>query len=62
MKKILISLALAFAISSPAIADKKAITVDEMAGYLEFVDYGGGTIFAEQIPAEEYKKMFLNFF
>ena len=38
-------------------ADNKAIAVDEMEAYLEFVDYGGGVIFAEQIPAEEWKKM-----
>lgn len=43
--------------SASALADNKAIAVDEMAGYLDFVDYGGGIIFAEQIPAEEYKKM-----
>lgn len=40
-------------------ADPKAVTVDEMAAYLEFVDYGGGTIFAQQIPREEYAKMFI---
>ena len=28
-----------------------------MEGYLEFVDYGGGTIFAEQIPKDEWPKM-----
>jgi rhodanese-related sulfurtransferase len=38
-------------------ANNKAIAVDEMEAYLEFVDYGGGVIFAEQIPAEEWKKM-----
>lgn len=38
-------------------ADNKAIAVDEMEAYLEFVDYGGGVIFAEQIPADEWKKM-----
>jgi rhodanese-related sulfurtransferase len=38
-------------------ADNKALTVDEMEAYLEFVDYGGGVIFAEQIPADEWKKM-----
>lgn len=38
-------------------ADNQAIAVDEMAAYLEFVDYGGGVIFAEQIPADEWKKM-----
>jgi rhodanese-related sulfurtransferase len=40
-------------------ADNKAKAVDEMEGYLEFVDYGGGVIFAEQIPADEWKKMFV---
>ncbi|PKO65853.1 MAG: rhodanese-like domain-containing protein [Betaproteobacteria bacterium HGW-Betaproteobacteria-16] len=38
-------------------ADNKAIAVDEMEAYLEFVDYGGGVIFAEQIPADEWKKL-----
>jgi len=40
-------------------ADNKDIAIDEMAGYLEFVDYGGGVIFAEQIPKEEWPKMVL---
>lgn len=38
-------------------ADNKAIAIDEMAGYLDFVDYGGGVIFAEQIPKDEWPKM-----
>lgn len=38
-------------------ADNKTIAIDEMEAYLEFVDYGGGVIFAEQIPADEWKKM-----
>ena len=42
---------------TPAHADNKAIAIDEMAAYLEFVEYGGGTIFPEQIPKEEYAKM-----
>ncbi len=59
MKQLLIvlfSVSITFGGAS-ALADNKAIAVDEMAGYLDFVDYGGGIIFAEQIPAEEYKKM-----
>jgi rhodanese-related sulfurtransferase len=40
-------------------ADNKAITIDEMEAYLEFVDYGGGVIFAEQIPKDEWPKMVL---
>ena len=38
-------------------ADNKAIATDEMEAYLEFVDYGGGVIFAEQIPKDEWAKM-----
>jgi rhodanese-related sulfurtransferase len=38
-------------------ADNKAIVTDEMEAYLEFVDYGGGVIFAEQIPKDEWPKM-----
>jgi rhodanese-related sulfurtransferase len=51
-----ITLALFFAVSS-AMANDKATLIDELSGYLEFVDYGGGTIFAEQIPKSEYAKM-----
>jgi rhodanese-related sulfurtransferase len=43
--------------SGAAVADQKAAVIDEMAGYLEFVDYGGATIFAEQIPKSEYSNM-----
>lgn len=47
-------------ICSPlALAQDKAKLMDEMAAYLEFVDYGGGTIFAEQIPRAQYAKMLI---
>ena len=42
---------------APAAWADKAAAIDEMEAYLEFVDYGGGVIFAEQIPADEWKKM-----
>lgn len=41
-----------------AAANEKAV-IDALEGYLEFVDYGGGTIFPEQIPKDEWKKMFV---
>ena len=41
-------------------ADNKAAAIEEMEGYLEFVDYGGGVIFAEQIPKDEWPKMVVN--
>ncbi|MEN9844605.1 MAG: putative adenylyltransferase/sulfurtransferase MoeZ [Pseudomonadota bacterium] len=47
----------ALAWSPAAWADNKAAAVDEMEAYLEFVDYGGGVIFAEQIPKDEWPKM-----
>lgn len=51
------ALALAVA-SSPAIgtAHANAQAIDEMAGYLDFVEYGGGVIFAEQIPREDWPR------
>ncbi|HQR85259.1 MAG: sulfurtransferase [Burkholderiales bacterium 35-55-47] len=56
--QILASLALSALFLSPvAHADNKAIAADEMEAYLEFVDYGGGVIFAEQIPKDEWPKM-----
>ena len=59
MKKLLlITLALLFAVSS-VMANDKAKLIDELSAYLEFVDYGGGTIFAEQIPKSEYAKMMI---
>jgi rhodanese-related sulfurtransferase len=45
------------ALVAPAWADNKSAAIDEMEGYLEFVEYGGGVIFAEQIPIEEWPKM-----
>ena len=45
---------------SPAsFADNNAVAADEMEAYLDFVDYGGATIFPEQIPKDEWKKFFV---
>ena len=57
MKFVQVLVAAAIAMSSPAMADPKAVLIDEISGYLEFVDYGGAVIFAEQIPRAEYSKM-----
>ena len=58
LRKLVLSLS-ALCLTWPAWADNKAVLMDELAGYLEFVDYGGGTIFAEQIPKSEYPKMLI---
>ena len=55
-KQIYFTLVLLLTIPS-AMANAKAKIIDEISGYLEFVDYGGGTIFPEQIPKGEYAKM-----
>ena len=55
-KQIYFTLALLLAFPS-VMANDKAKIIDELSGYLEFVDYGGGTIFPEQIPKGEYAKM-----
>lgn len=61
MKKLLtlslIALTLGVA-SLPARADDKAV-IDALEAYLEFVDYGGATIFPEQIPKDDWKKFFV---
>ncbi len=46
-------------LASTAHADKKAIAIDEMDAYLGFADYGGGVIFAEQIPKDDWSKFLL---
>lgn len=47
------------AASLPARADDSKAVIDALEGYLEFVDYGGATIFPEQIPKDEWQKMFV---
>ena len=49
----LVSLLLA---SMFANADDKGEAIKAMEDYLAFVDYGGATIFPEQIPAEDWKR------
>lgn len=40
-------------------ADNEAIVTDEMAGYLEVMDYSGGVIFAYQIRRYKWPKMLM---
>lgn len=48
------AIALPLLFVAPIASAQNAAAVDEMAGYLDFIEYGGGVIFAEQIPKEEY--------
>lgn len=53
--KLMRTTAIALAIvSSPVMANEEAVKA--MEEYLDFVDYGGATIFPEQIPKEDWKK------
>ncbi len=61
MKKLLTLSLLALSIcvaNLPAHANDQAV-IDAMEGYFEFVDYGGATIFPEQIPKDDWKKFFV---
>ncbi len=51
-------LAVTLPFASLALANEKA-AVDAMEGYLDFVEYGGATIFPEQIPKDDWKKFFV---
>lgn len=44
-------------LAAQAQADKA--TINALEGYFDFVDANGGTIMAEQIPAEDYKRLFV---
>ncbi len=52
----LMAIALQFTPMLAAAQDKAA--VDAMESYLDFVEYGGATIFPEQIPKDDWKKFF----
>ncbi|WP_265942067.1 rhodanese-like domain-containing protein [Dechloromonas sp. A34] len=43
-------------LSAPAMADNRDEAVKAMEEYLDFVDYGGATMFPEQIPREDWKR------
>jgi rhodanese-related sulfurtransferase len=45
----------AFAPAASAELDKA--TADEVESYFDFIDYNGGVIMAQQIPAEDWKRM-----
>lgn len=49
--------ACALATAAPVHADSKSVAIDEMAAYLEFVEYGGGVLFAEQIPRDQWPRI-----
>jgi rhodanese-related sulfurtransferase len=56
-KPLLRAAVLALAVlSTSVIADSREEAVKAMEEYLDFVDYGGATMFPEQIPREDWKR------
>jgi len=52
-------IALTFGATVPAAHANDKAVIDAMEAYLEFVDYGGATIFPQQIPKDDWKKFVL---
>lgn len=40
-------------------AEENPVVVDAIAGYMDFSEYGSSLIWPEQIPAEDWKKVFI---
>jgi rhodanese-related sulfurtransferase len=60
MSKIFIVLLLNLALAAGSVwAQENTEAIDAMEEYLDFVDYGGATIFPEQIPAQDWKNFFI---
>ena len=60
MNKILIALVASFALAgAPAQADDNPAVADALSGYMDFAEYGGSLIWPEQIPREDWKKVFI---
>ena len=60
MNKILIPLLASLALlAAPARAEESPVVVDALSGYLDFTEYGSSLIWPEQIPKEDWKKVFI---
>ena len=60
MSKILLTLLAGLALlTSPARAEDNHVVVDALSGYMDFAEYGSSLIWSEQIPADDWKKVFI---
>ena len=60
MNKILIPLLASLTLlAAPARAEESPVVVDALSGYLDFAEYGSSLIWPEQIPKEDWKKVFI---
>jgi rhodanese-related sulfurtransferase len=60
MNKILIVLFASLSLlTAPVHADDNPAVVEALSGYLDFAEYGSSLILPEQIPKEDWKKLFI---
>lgn len=60
MNKSLVTLFASIALLvAPAHAEENPVVVDALAGYMDFAEYSGSLIWPEQIPAADWKKVFI---
>lgn len=60
MNKILVALVVGLSLlASPLRAQENPIVVDAVSGYMDFAEYGSSLIWPEQIPKEDWKKVFV---
>jgi len=60
MNKTLIALFASLSLlATPAYSDENPVVVDALSGYLDFAEYGSSLIWPEQIPAADWKKVFI---
>lgn len=45
--------------AAPVHAEENAAVVDALSGYMDFAEYGGSLIWPEQIPADDWNKIFI---
>ena len=56
---IAVALSVAFAMPALVHAEMDKATSEAIETYFDFIDYNGGTIMAEQIPPEDYGKLYV---
>ena len=60
MNKTLISLFSSFALlAAPAHAEDNPAVVDALSGYMDFAEYSSSLIWPEQIPKDDWNKVFI---
>ena len=60
MNKLLIALVASLSLfGTPAYADENPVVVDALSGYMDFAEYGSSLIWPEQIPKDDWNKVFI---